>query len=955
MRSVFVFFSYPGRFVKAMRLVAVMLPMVAARRDLHAQSHAFVQQPQAGTRYPGDGFLLSCVVTSAPSITYQWYQDTNLLAGATSSQLFLSNLTLTAGGNYSVVAASGSASITSTPAALVVLTDTNITGTIQDVRHVVIFMQENRSFDGYLGSLRGVRGFNDRNALLLQNGNTVFSQPANGTYVLPFHVTAECLEDDAHSWGDEHTVWDSGKWDQWIPDEGTTAMSYYTRDDLPYFYALAESYTVCDAYFCSALAPTYPNRECFMTGMMDPNGTGGGPQTGSGVPLTGFTWTTYPERLQAAGVSWKVYQQSTDFYPLNALSWFAQYMNASPGNPLYDNGQVLVDDLVTAFQADVASNTLPRVSWIIPPWSQSEHPPYNPANGDVLTKQLLDTLASNPAVYNSTVFILTYDEAGGYFDHVPPPVPPPGTSDEFVGGMPIGLGARVPTVLASPWTRGGYVCSQVFDHTSILRFLETWTGVRETNISAWRRQVCGDLTSAFNFVSPNTNYPSLPSVIPDDCSGAAVTPPVPSPQSMPVQEVGTLISRPLPYQPNASSVINCGSGRILISMTNSGTESVHFMIFPNAYRSDGPWQYDVAASNSQSDSFGVSAINGGPYDLTCYGPNGFQRRFADNLYTNCGQVEVTSSIDPNAGVVSLAMQNLTATTVVFTVTNSYPTGGPWIYNVPASTTVTDIFPVVANNNGWYDMTATASSDNLFLRRFAGHIEVPDFSILIIPGAQSLTVGTNAIYTVNLGVVSGFSAVVSLSVTGLPAGVSAGFTPSAITGSGTSTLSMVVSNSTAPGNYPLTITGTSSNTTHTATITLTVHLPDADGDGIPDSWTQQYFGSSTGLVSNLSMANQDADGTGQNNLFKYIAGLDPTNPASVFVLNIIGPASAPNLVFYPVVPGRTYTPQFSIDACSGNWSPLTSIAGPVTNGDQVTITDLTAPQSNGFYRLSISLP
>ena len=93
-----------------------------------------------------------------------------------------------------------------------------------------------------------------------------------------------------------------------------------------------------------------------------------------------------------------------------------------------------------------------------------------------MTKELLDALASNPEVYNSTVFILNYDEAGGFFDHVPSPVPVSGTPDEFVDGLPIGLGVRIPTLLISPWSRGGYVSSQVFDLTSPIRFLETWTG-----------------------------------------------------------------------------------------------------------------------------------------------------------------------------------------------------------------------------------------------------------------------------------------------------------------------------------------------------------------------------------------------------------------------------------------------------------------------------------------------
>ena len=507
MRRPYASLMFRGVFGRVARLLARTFILLAFPCHLYALS--FVQQPQGGTRYPGDGFRLSCVVTGEPSPTFQWYQDGNPLASATNSQAFLTNLMSTNAGNYTVVASSGAASITSAPATLVVLSDTDVAGTIQDVRHVVILMQENRSFDHYFGSLKGVRGFNDRNALRFQNGNTDFFQPQGNNYVLPFHITAQCLDDVEHDWDAGHQAWHSGRWDRWIPTVGTSAMPHYRRTDLAYYYALAEAYTVCDAYHCSVMGPTFPNRLCLMTGMIDANNTGGGPVTGNFVPASGYTWTTYPERLQANGVSWKVYRQNGDWFG-DALPWFAQYMNATPGNPLYDRGVATVNDIVAAFRQDVTNGTLPRVSWIMPPFDLSEHPVFSPANGERLTKQLLDALASNPAVYNSTVFILTYDEAGGFFDHVPPPVPVAGTPDEFVGGLPIGLGVRVPTVLVSPWTRGGYVCPQVFDHTSILRFLETWTGVHEPNISAWRRQVCGDLTSAFNFANPDTNYPSLP-------------------------------------------------------------------------------------------------------------------------------------------------------------------------------------------------------------------------------------------------------------------------------------------------------------------------------------------------------------------------------------------------------------------------------------------------------------
>jgi hypothetical protein len=359
-----------------------------------------------------------------------------------------------------------------------------------------------------------------------------------------------------------------------------------------------------------------------------------------------------------------------------------------------------------------------------------------------------------------------------------------------------------------------------------------------------------------------------------------------------------------------------------------------------------------------SDSFDVINFGGGLYDLTCYGPNGFQRRFAGNVNTNCNQVEVTSSIDPIAGTVALFVQNLTGSTVVFTVTNGYPTGGPWTYNVLAGSMVTDTFPAVANNDGFYDLTVTANSDALFIRRLAGHIEAVDFSFVVAPNAQSVTVGSNTTYAVTVGAITGFGGDVALSLSNLPAGVNAVFDPPIVTGSGTSTLSLAVSGAAPPGNYPLIVTATSSNISHTANITLAIHLPDADGDGIPDAWTQQYFGSPTGLVSNLSMAYQDADGTGQNNLFKYVTGLDPTNPASLFVLQIQNVSVQSNqmqLTFSPLADGRTYIVESNTYHGKGNYAALSNFSGPQTNGQQVIVTDLNASGTQTFYRVHIIYP
>jgi phospholipase C len=133
-----------------------------------------------------------------------------------------------------------------------------------------------------------------------------------------------------------------------------------------------------------------------------------------------------------------------------------------------------------------------------------------PAAGADFVASKIEAIAANPKVWAKTVFILTYDENDGLFDHVPPPSPLAGTTDEFVGGLPIGAGFRVPTIIVSPWTAGGWVCTERFDHTSTLRFLERFTGVAEPNISDWRRRTFGDFTSAFRFGSLNLRFPSLP-------------------------------------------------------------------------------------------------------------------------------------------------------------------------------------------------------------------------------------------------------------------------------------------------------------------------------------------------------------------------------------------------------------------------------------------------------------
>jgi len=428
---------------------------------------------------------------------------------------------------------------------------------LSDIKHVVMLMQENRSFDHYFGTLSGVRGFSDPKALTLSTGKSVFYQPDTVNpdgYLLPFHLdtkttSAQAIPSTSHAWSVQHQAWNNGTMDKWLPAHraadganGPYVMGYYTREDIPFQFALAENFTICDSYFCSVMGPTWPNRLYWMTGSIDPGGTKGGPVISNSAPNP-YTWTTYAERLQAAGVSWKVYQEDDD-YGCNMLENFANFKNAKAGSDLYERG--VRPQPAGTFEDDARNDRLPTVSWIIPTSTQSEHPDYLPAAGADFVAQKIEAIASNPAVWAKTAFILNYDENDGLFDHVAQPTAPAGTADEYVQNLPIGAGFRVPAIIVSPWTVGGWVAGETFDHTSPLRLLEHLTGVQESNISAWRRRTFGDLTSVFRFTDAQPKPPALPDDTAEQLAEAqqeVATLPKPTlpgaAQSFPVQEPGS--------------------------------------------------------------------------------------------------------------------------------------------------------------------------------------------------------------------------------------------------------------------------------------------------------------------------------------------------------------------------------------------------------------------------------
>jgi phospholipase C len=447
---------------------------------------------------------------------------------------------------------------------------------LSQIEHVVFLIQENRSFDHYFGTYRGVRGFGDHG---------LFAEPMPGApsgAVLPFHLdtattNAACTNDITHDWGPQHRAWNGGAMDGWATVhaavdgvDGATTMGYYTRADLPFYYAVADAFTICDGYHCSVIGPTDPNRLFSISGTNDPAGVAGGPvintvDLGAGAKQQfSKTWTTMPERLQSAGVSWKVYD-NPDFAKApfavaisnNKLFYFKQF--ADPSTALHQTafGSKWPDDFVS----DVQSGNLPSVSWVCSPLGLDEHPPASPQAGETILSKIISALTANPAVWAKTVVFATYDENGGFFDHVAPPVAPPGTPGEELtvsplpsdaGGFsrPIGLGFRVPMLVVSPFSRGGWVCSDRFDHTSMLRFLETRFGVEVPNLSAWRRSATGDLTSTLDLSAPDPTVPTLPvpslddPVILRECPAHEVVNPVPhypvpAHPVMPTQEPGS--------------------------------------------------------------------------------------------------------------------------------------------------------------------------------------------------------------------------------------------------------------------------------------------------------------------------------------------------------------------------------------------------------------------------------
>ncbi|GAA1252059.1 phospholipase C, phosphocholine-specific [Kitasatospora nipponensis] len=650
------------------------------------------------------------------------------------------------------------------------------TGSLRDVEHIVVLMQENRSFDHYFGTLRGVRGFGDPRPVTLPGGKPVWYQGDGTKDVLPFRPAADdlglrFLADLPHDWNSGHRARNGGRYDQWVPAKSAATMAYLTREDIPFHYALADAFTICDAYHCSLTGPTDPNRYYLWSGFTGNDGSGGGPVLDNAA--AGYSWTTYPERLERAGVSWKIYQDvgngldaAGDWgwledayrgnYGDNSLLHFRQYRDAEPGDPLYDRARTGTDvrageGLFDRLRADVQAGTLPQVSWIVAPEAFTEHPNW-PANyGAWYVAQVLDALTSNPAVWGGTALFLTYDENDGFFDHLVPPYPPaspdqgrstvdvtgelfaPGAGDSRTAG-PYGLGQRVPMLVVSPWSTGGSVCSQTFDHTSVVQFIERRFGVHEPNISPWRRAVCGDLTAAFDFGRADAAVPRLP-----DTSGYRppsadrhpdFRPEPPADPALPQQERGVRPARPLPYD-LAVDGHGGADGGLGIDFTNLGTAGAHFLV-TSATRPGGPWTYTVEAGRQLSDAWrtgddtaggGSGGAGGqGAYQVTVHGPNGFLREFRGGPAGAGPELSARhdGSGGGDAGQLQVSLVNNGTTTVRLTVTDAYG-GEPAAYRLRAGATVLHTARL-GSSHGWYDLSVGSEQDPDFLRRLTGHVE-----------------------------------------------------------------------------------------------------------------------------------------------------------------------------------------------------------------------------------------
>lgn len=735
--------------------------------------------------------------------------------------------------------------------------------TFYDAEHVVFLMQENRSFDHMFGTLRGVRGFNDPHPHTLPNKDKVWLQrDAKGNAYAPFHLDLNKTKITwqgglAHSWPDQIAARNHGKYDRWVPAKTVMSLGYYQREDLPFYYALADAFTVCDHYFCSSLTGTTPNRLFFWTGNIRPH-----PNDKSLRPVvnnnqaeshtdTFVDWPTFPELLQDHGVDWRVYQNEvwTAKLPSETDDWLGNYgdnaleyvkrhqvklsayfrkngdQTAHPKltaaqvleryNKLSDREKALIDrafttninndeyldlthlpipvpndgtseqvdvpkgDIFYQFRKDVNEGKLPTVSWLVAPQRFSDHTS-SPLYGTWYVSEALNILTQNPEVWKKTIFIVNYDENDGYFDHIPPFVAPkPGTnakgkvsagintSSDYDGtdGSPIGLGYRVPMMVVSPWSRGGYVNSQVFDHTSTLMFLEnflhhkTGKGIKSEQISSWRRAVCGDLSSVFrpyhgekldqlsplqrdqviNHIQQVRHNPK------QERPGALKEEDIvkinlqhafhkESSALMAKQELGTKKACALPYQLTVDASLTDDRTMVKLNFAtlNESVGAPFSVVALNPYNAErgANWNMAVKAKDNLSYQWQVKAFDKGNYDLAVHGPNGFYRRFSGNsadpeLNVSC--VFEQQGNGRNSGNLELMLQNTGSKSLTVSLSDKVYHVNNKTINLLAGTTKMVTLNLQKHHH-WYDFLLTVAGFKTYQKHYAGHVETGKESI-----------------------------------------------------------------------------------------------------------------------------------------------------------------------------------------------------------------------------------
>ena len=722
--------------------------------------------------------------------------------------------------------------------------------TFMDAEHIVFLMQENRSFDHTYGTLQGVRGFNDPRAITQPGKKPVWFQTnAAGETYAPFRLDikntkATWMHSLPHSWSDQVDARNNGKYNRWLDTKHSgheeykampLTLGFYTREDIPFYYSIADAFTICDQNFCSSLTGTTPNRLYYWTGTIrekqDENALAR-VWNGDADYGTMVDWTTFPERLEENDITWKIYQNETsnaglkDEYDAwlanftdNPIEYFKQYNPGTPASGLsgkakalhekafttnkndphyhelskltYKDGnderEVLVPagDILYQFRKDVSSGNLPTVSWLVAPERFSDHPT-SAWYGAWYISEVLDILTKNPEVWKKTIFILNYDENDGYFDHVPPFVAPHprkketgsvsdgiDTSVEYVASAaqqssepedmregPIGLGYRVPMVIASPWSRGGWVNSQVFDHTSCLQFLEKFLSKKfnkkivEPNISEWRRTVCGDLTSVFrpyngeNIKEPaflqrdafiegihKAQFKNVPSnfkkIEPDELEEVKKEG---GKKHLPSQEKGIRDSNVLPYELYADGQLGDDKKSFTVRMEaantlfgNTAAGSPFTVYAPGTYSNEETTSrsYAVKAGGHLEDRWELEKFADGQYHLQVYGPNGFFREFKGS--NNDPAIEVTMHFirlkTADAPHFQFEITNNGASPAEVTIKdNSYNSGSRSLRLNASETKVLPVHTNIKKTHGWYDYSLNVNGNEGFEKRYAGRTE-----------------------------------------------------------------------------------------------------------------------------------------------------------------------------------------------------------------------------------------